>query len=93
MLGKEIHPVAFVDPWWAIVRTAESSTARESRLLVHFSKAPINLLNGTLPATTCLRKMAWGFEQIYSRVSPYLRSLYPSIATVVRFRTWASIPS
>jgi hypothetical protein len=39
--------VAFVDPWWAIVRTAESSTARESRLLVHFSKAPINLLNGT----------------------------------------------
>jgi hypothetical protein len=34
-----------------------------------FSKAPINLLNGTLPATTCLRKMAWGFEQIYSRVS------------------------
>jgi hypothetical protein len=46
-----------------------------------------------LPATTCLRKMAWGFEQIYSR-SPYLRSLYPSIATsLLGFRTWASIPS
>jgi hypothetical protein len=70
----------FVDPWWAIVRTAESSTARESRLLVHF-KGTNQFVERLLPATTCLRKMAWGFEQIYSRVSPYLRSLYPSIAT------------
>jgi hypothetical protein len=59
----------FVDPWWAIVRTAESSTARESRLLVHSQRHQSICWTALLPATTCLRKMAWGFEQIYSRVS------------------------
>jgi hypothetical protein len=84
----------FVDPWWAIVRTAESSTARESRLLVHFSKAPINLLNGF-----CLRRRVSGrwleASSKYTHESP-VSAKFISVHrhfTVSRFRTWASIPS
>jgi hypothetical protein len=34
-----------------------------------FLKGTNQFVERLLPATTCLRKMAWGFEQIYSRVS------------------------
>jgi hypothetical protein len=71
----------FVDPWWAIVRTAESSTARESRLLVHFSKAPINLLNGTFACDDVSQEDGLRLRANILTSLPYLRSLYPSIAT------------
>jgi hypothetical protein len=60
------------------VRTAESSTARESR---RFSKAPINLLNGTFACDDVSQEDGLRLRANILTSLPYLRSLYPSIAT------------